>query len=151
MIELLLSKFKDPYIAENFRRIRNILKDLDSRVSDSVDSGDVINNIIANSVWRKINTNVNASTTTTLDQVNLSDFYALKYIISIRDATNNKTTTVELIIKNENGSLVDTVFAKLSGGISFSIDAISDSGFMKLNLLNNEAVGLAVSMAKLTL
>lgn len=151
MIELLLSEFKDPYVKENFRRIRNILKDLDSRVSDSATSGDIINNIVANSVWKKINTNANASTTTTIDQINLNDFYTLKYVISIRDEANNKTTTTEITIKNENGSLVDTVFAKLSGGISFSLDAINDGGLMKLNLQNNEAAGLTIRMARLTL
>lgn len=150
-LELLLTEFKDPYVRENFRRIRDILRDLDSRVSDSATSGDVINNIIANSVWKKINTNADASTTTTIDQINLNDFFTLKYIISIRDNTNNKTTTVELTVKNENGSLVDTVFAKLSGGISFALDAVNDSGLMKLNLQNNEAVGLTIGMARLTL
>lgn len=151
MIELLLSEFKDPYIRENFRRIRNILKDLDSRVSDSASGGDIISNIIANSVWKKINTNVNASTTTTIDQINLNDFTVMKYIVSIRDITNNKTTSVEMTIRNENGSLDDSVFAKLSGGINFSINAINDAGFLKLNLQNNEAVGLSINMARLVL
>lgn len=151
MIELLLAEFKDPYVRENFRRIRDILKDIDSRVADTETSDTIINNIIASSVWRKISTNAAASSNTSIDQVNISDFKTAKYIISIRDETNNKTTAVEMTIKNENGSLTDSVFAKLSGGISFSLDAVEDAGIMKLNLFNNEAVGLAISMARLTL
>ena len=151
MIELLLSEFKDPYIRENFRRIRNILKDLDGRVSDSVSSGDIITNIVANSIWKKISNTVAASSTGTIDQISINDFNTVKYIVSIRDNTNNKTTTVEITVKNQNGSLVDTVFGKLSGGINYSLVATNDAGIMKLNLTNNELVSLDVTMARLTL
>lgn len=151
MIELLLTEFKDPYIRENFRRIRNALNEIDGRVSDSATSGDIINNIVANSVWRKINTNADASTTTTVDQVNVNDFNVAKYIMSLRDETNNKTTIVELSIRNENGSLTDTVFGKISGGISFLLDVVNDAGLMKINITNNEVVGLTIGMARLTL
>lgn len=141
----------DPYIRENFRRIKELLLDIESRVSGSESSDNIINNIIAASIWKKISVNAGASSVTIIDQMSVNDFDSLKYIMSVRDETNNKTSTMELNIKNENGSLVDSVFAKMPGGISFAVDAINDSGTMKINLTNNELVSLSVISARLTL
>lgn len=151
MIELLESKLQDPYVREAFRRVKVILTDLESRVDAAGGDSNVINTIIAASVWKKINVSALASSTTTLDSVSVNDFKTLKYIVSVRDNANNKTGTFEINIKNENGSLTDTVFAKLSGGINFAVNVINDAGFMKLNITNNEVVNLAINSAKLTL
>lgn len=151
MIELLLTQLDDPVIRENFLRIKTLLNDIEQRVGDSGDSDTIINNVLAASVWRKISANVAPSTTSPVDQIPFTDFKSAKYVFSVRDETNNKTSTFEINITNQNGSLNDTLSAKISGGINFSVNVIPDSGNMKINLINNEPVVLSVIMARLTL
>lgn len=149
--ELLESKIKDEYIREAIRRIRAALKDLDTRASSGASSGDITNIVNAISVWKKINTNANASTTTIIDQVPLSSFSTLEYTLSIEDTIGNKTRSMKMLINNENGSLSETVFARIGVGIDFSISPINNAGTMELTIINNETNGLAVNMARLTL
>lgn len=149
--ELLESKIKDEYIREALRRIRVALQDLDVRADSSSSSGDVTNIVNALSVWKKINTNADASTTTIVDQVAITDFSTLEYTISIKDTVNNKVRSMKLLINNENGSLKETVFGRIGVGIDFSISPVINSGIMELTITNNEANGLAVNMARLTL
>jgi hypothetical protein len=150
MIELLLSELKDPYIRENFRRIKLLLNDIESRSTGS-GSGDIINNIISSSIWEKETSEISALNTQAIDQIDINDFLVSKYIISVRDESANKTSTMEMTIKNENGSISDSIFAKISGGINFNINAVLDTGSMKLNLTNNENNNLSVILAKITL
>lgn len=149
--ELLESKIKDQYIREAFRRIRVALQDLDVRADSTSSSGDVTNIVNALSVWKKINTNANASTTTIVDQVSVTDFSTLEYTISIEDTVNNKVRSMKIIINNQNGSLKENVFGKIGGGIDFSISTVNNSGIMELKIINNEVNGLSVNMARLTL
>ncbi len=151
MIELLIKELNDPYIRENFRRIKVLLEDIESRVGDSGSSGDTINNIIAASVWKKVSVNALNSSVTTMDSISINNFKTIKYIVSVRDDVNNKTGTFEINIKNENGSLSDSIFAKISGGINFAVNVENDAGFMKIKFTNNEAVNLAINSAKLIL
>ena len=149
--ELLESKIKDEYIREALRRIRVALQDLDVRSDSTSSSGDVTNIVNALSVWKKINTNANASTTTIVDQVAMSDFGTIEYTISIEDTVNNKTRSMKIMINNENGSLKETVLGRIGTGIDFSISPIVNAGTMELTIVNNEVNGLAVNMARLTL
>jgi len=149
--ELLESKIQDQYVREAFRRVRVALQDLDGRADSSTDSGDVTNIINSLSVWKKINTNADASTTTIVDQVAITDFSTLEYTISIKDTVNNKVRSMKMIINNQNGSLKENVFGKIGGGIDFSISSVNNSGTMELTITNNEVNGLAVNMARLTL
>lgn len=149
--ELLESKIKDEYIREAFRRVRASLQDLDSRADSGASGGDVTNIVNALSVWRKINTNANASTSTIVDQVAITDFSTLEYTISIEDTVNNKTRSMKLLINNENGSLKESVFSRIGTGIDFSLSTVNNSGTMELTITNNEVNGLAVNMARLTL
>ena len=149
--ELLESKIKDEYIRESLRRIRVILQDLDTRADSGSSSGDVTNIVNSLSVWKKINTNANASTSTIVDQVSLTDFSTLEYTISIEDTVNNKSRSMKMEVNNENGSLKDTVFGRIGTGIDFSISSVNNSGTMELTIANNEINGLAVNMARLTL
>lgn len=149
--ELLESKIEDTYIRESLRRIRVALQDLDSRTDSSTSSGDVTNIINSLSVWKKINTNANASTTTIVDQVAVTDFGTLEYTISIEDTVNNKTRSMKMMINNENGSLKDTILGRIGTGIDFSIEPVNNAGTMELRITNNEVNGLSVNMARLTL
>tara|TARA_R110002012_G_scaffold168596_1_gene332131 strand:- start:139 stop:603 length:465 start_codon:yes stop_codon:yes gene_type:complete len=149
--ELLESKVKDQYIREALRRIRVALQDLDVRADSTSTSGDVTNIVNALSVWKKINTNANASSTTIVDQISITDFSTLEYTISIEDTVNNKTRSMKMMINNQNGSLKENVFGKIGGGIDFSISSVNNLGTMELTITNNEANGLAVNMARLTL
>jgi len=149
--ELLESKIQDQYVREAFRRVRVALQDLDGRADSGADSGDVTNIINSLSVWKKINTNANASTTTIVDQVAITDFSTLEYTISIENTVNNKVRSMKLLINNENGSLKETVFGRIGVGIDFSISSVNNSGTMELTITNNEVNGLAVNMARLTL
>lgn len=151
MIELLIAELKDPYIRENFRRLKQILKDLDSRLEDTGSSGDIINNLLAVSTWQKISANVATATTAPINEISINDFKTLKYIVSLRDEVDNKTSTFEITIKNENGSLNDTVFAKISGGIDYNVNAVNNSGVMELNITNNTLNTLSIVMARLIL
>lgn len=149
--ELLESKIKDPYIREAFRRVRQALKDLESGVDSSASSGDITNIVNNLSVWKKITTNANASTSTIVDQIAITDFSTIKYIIDIEDTVNNKTRSMEMVINNENGSLTESVFARIGEGIDFSISPVNNSGTMELTITNNEVNGLAVNLARLVL
>lgn len=102
-------------------------------------------------VWVRFTDIVNSDTTKIIDTLALSSFTAIKYLISIREQTNNKTTMVEMNLKNENGSLQDTIYGKLSGSIDFGISAISNSGNMELVLINNESIQVSISAAKVVL
>lgn len=150
-IELLESKIKDTYIREAFRRIRILLQELDTASDNSTSSGDVLNIINSVSVWKKITTNANASSSTIVDQVAITDFSTIKYIIDIQDTINNKTRSMEMIINNENGSIKESVFGRIGSGIDFSISPVNNSGTMELTITNNEVNGLSVSLARLVL
>lgn len=149
--ELLESKVEDVVVREALRRIRAALQDLDQRSSGGTSGDDITNIFNALSIWVKITTNADASTSTIIDQVDVSQFSTLKYVIDVQDTVNNKTKSMEMIINNENGSLKESVFGRIGNGIDFSINTVNNSGTMELTITNNEAIGLSVSAAKLIL
>ena len=150
--ELLITQLKDAYVRENFRRIKQIINDLETRVDDNSVSDTVINQIVNASVWQRTSgLNAPSSSTTVIDQKNINDFVSMKYVVSIRDNTANKTTAFEILITNENGTLKDSVYTKIHGGISYALNVVNNSGVLELQLTNNEANDFAVSIAKLTL
>ena len=103
-------------------------------------------------VWQRTSgLNAPSSSTTVIDQKNINDFVSMKYVVSIRDNTANKTTAFEILITNENGTLKDSVYTKIHGGISYALNVVNNSGVLELQLTNNEANDFAVSIAKLTL
>jgi len=151
-LELLLTQLKDAYIRENFRRIRELVEELERKVDDNAVSDTIINTVVNASVWRRTaGINAPSSSTTVLDQVNVNDFDSLKYIIKVRDEVSNKTTTKEMNVTNENGSINDVVFVKMYGGSNFALSAVNNSGTFELQLTNNDLNDYNVSIAKLTL
>ena len=96
-------------------------------------------------IWEEFEGTVTNGTTGTLDTIDVNNFSIVKYIVSIDDTTNNKTTILEMMVRNINGSISDTVYGKLSGGIDYAINAINDSGNLKLQLQNNESVDLTIT------
>lgn len=104
-----------------------------------------------NPTWSVIPNNAGASSTTILDQINISNFIVAKYIVAIRDDTNNNTVSFELTVNNNNGTLKDSISSRLGSGINYAISADNNAGTMEINLINNETNIVTVNMARLTL
>lgn len=146
-IELLESKIDDIYVREAIRRIRLQLQGIQNESSSG--SGGDSTTVVNESVWSTFTDNISASSSKTVDQIDLDLFFCVKYIICVRNEADNKTTFTEIVVKNQDGDIEDSIPTHLSGGIDYYLDAVNDSGYMKLNLTNNELSEVNIEVAKL--
>jgi hypothetical protein len=103
----------------------------------------------ATSIWTRFTVTASASSSSIIDQVALSGFSSLKYIVSIED--NGRVKTQELLVCNDNGDIKDAVFGRLGASINFAITSIANAGNFELQFTNNETNNLNINIARLVL
>lgn len=99
--------------------------------------------------WRKITVSAPASSPTVVDSLNVGVFNTAEYTINITNGTTNKTRTMKLVVHNENGTISDTVYARIGEGMNISVGAVNNAGTMQLVVTNNEVNAIDVKVARL--
>lgn len=99
--------------------------------------------------WVAISDNVSGLSSTSLDQNLISEINGVKYVIAATG--NGLTKTLEMLIANASDGLHDSIFAILGDQISFQINIVSESGFQKLQIVNNESFLINFEIKKLLL
>lgn len=148
-LDLLLKEIQDPYVQENFYRLKLFLQQ--AKLSGG-GVGNVVTNITTSaSVWEKAKKTVPASSTTIVESFALSSFRSLEYIINVKDTTSDKEKQLKLSVVKDDGSLKDCVYAIMGSAISLEINANINGLSYELEMINNELFAVEVSFARLTI
>lgn len=100
------------------------------------------------SLWTNQKIEVPASSSVNTREILLTNFRKIKYVMVFYNST--KTKSLEINVINENGSLRDSVFARL-GSMSIQVDTEINSGKMSVKITNNETVDVITDIAYLIL
>jgi hypothetical protein len=146
-LDLLLKEIDDPYVQENFYRLKLYLEQTGFQV------GDVINNfkeIIGDAdIWTRVAGSVSSSGTSAVDTVSKSIFRTLDYNVTIKDTTSNKVKTLKMTVVQDDSGLKDYVSGIAGSPLNVSIDAIDTGSDVDLSFTNNEAFDVDVDAVRL--
>jgi hypothetical protein len=101
---------------------------------------------VSSSVWERKKKDIPASSTVAVDDVELTRFSGLRYVICV--INGNETIMFDMSLIKKISSVKETIYGKIGSGISFAVNTSVLSGIMYLNITNNEAVDIAVDLIK---
>jgi len=149
-LDLLLKEIEDPYVQENFYRLKLFLEAFDAGDDTYNVVTNVVNNIIGSTaIWEKANGTVSASTTSVEDTIPLVDFNSVKYILSFSNGTNSEVKHMEVGVVNLGTSIKDSVYGKVKGSLNVHVNAVYNSPNFELEIINNETFSIEYDLAKL--
>jgi len=100
--------------------------------------------------WRTIEAVIGASASADLDVVPLTNFNSTKYYIELRNAGNTLFKSFEVFCFRKGSSDVsDTIFARIGDALAIEANVYVSSGYVKLELVNNEAFPITCKVTKL--
>lgn len=148
-LDLFLKEITDPYAQENWYRLKLFLEEGGGLGDDTIN---IINNIIGGAaVWEKESRTLPASSTTIVNSFALTSFRGLDYVLNFKDTTSAKQKQLKLSVIKDDGTVKDTVYARLGSAISLEINSQINGSNYELAIVNNELFDVQVSLARLTL
>lgn len=149
-LDLLLKEIQDPYVQENFYRLKLYIDKLIDDGQIGVSSGDTIvnQNITATSEWERDVDTIPAGGTLVVDKISLNDFSRIKYLMSFKDASTNSTKGFDLNVQNNNGVLTESVNNILGASLNILTNVTDDGVDMSLEITNNELNNIELSFLR---
>jgi len=96
---------------------------------------------------RRIVDSVPASTTKVVDMVPEGSVYSVEYHINMRKPDNTFSKTIKVLVDTDDTNVQDTVWARM-GQLDVLVNIQKDSGYIKLQLQNNEAFDVDVRVIR---
>lgn len=153
-LELLIAQIQDPYIRENLRRIKLEMEKVQGQVvtiNNAISSSGGGTPAVPSEVWTAATSTIPAGSTLAIDSVLLTQFRAIKYIVTVYNEANLTNRSFEMKVVNKFGSVDDQVYASIGSSIVFSIESLIVGPDMNLNLTNNTGYELTAKFARLIL
>lgn len=151
-LDLLLKEINDPYVQENFRRLKLFLDAQELSASGgSGGSGGSSTTIIntGTSIWEEYNKALPPSVTTIVDTFTLASFKQCEYIVNFKDSASNKEKGLKLSVIKDDGSLKESIYAIAGSAISLAISTNINGLNYELKVTNNEASSVDMYFARL--
>ena len=147
--ELLLKEIKDPYVQENFYRLKLYLE----RIGAQIGSGDTtINNFLAGTaVWEKFSRTIPASSTLIVDTIPLVSFRSISYIMNTRAPSTDREKNLKMDINKDDSQLKKQVYALSGAPLNVEINELITGPNYELEMVNNELFSVEVNFSRLTL
>lgn len=103
-------------------------------------------------LWVKKRKVVNSSDSLVADELIKAQFTTLRYKLSVYSLVENKFYTSDVLISKTPSGLVSVVSNKVNkSNLKFLVNDTEDATSFFLSIVNNEAFGLNVDFARLTL
>lgn len=104
----------------------------------------------AGGLWQKVRKIVPLSSSIDADKIALQSFKGVRYILHIKNESQDVYKTMEMLSTRVGGSDVeDNVFANLGDNIAIQANVIVQGSDVILRLINSETFPLTVSISKL--
>lgn len=98
--------------------------------------------------WTKSEIVIPASSTVTADINLLTSFSRLDYFLNFKDVPTTVTKSLKYVVQNDAGTLTDAVSERMGGSINVSVACSDDGVDQFLEITNNEAFALTLTMNK---
>lgn len=148
-LDLLLREIDDPYVQENFRRLKQYL-DENYQGGDTTINQD-ITVIDEESPWIRVSDIVNTSTTSVVDTLALSSFNKIEYIITYKDLVTGEGKGLNVTVINDNGTIKESVYAITGAPLDVDLDTDINGSNYELEITNNEPNNVEVILSRLIL
>jgi hypothetical protein len=146
--DLLLKEIKDPYVQENFRKLKRYLERIDGgfggtqTINQTTVSGGGV------SIWERTSKQtITPSQTKTVDIKTLSQFSKAAYMVTIQQGNNTLSFNVSLI--NDDSNLCWEIYG-IVGCLDIQLNFNNSGGQSLLDITNNETGDITVILEKLT-
>lgn len=149
-IDLLLKEIEDPYVQENFYRLKLYLERLDSGGG----TGSITQNINvtqSDHPWEKFTQSISASSTSIVDTIALTAFVKIEYTIEYRDTTTNRVKGLKMSVVKDDTLLKDQVYAISGAPLNIELNTNINGSNYELEIVNNELNAVEMVFARLTL
>lgn len=149
-LDLLLKEINDPYVQENFYRLKLYLQRLQTGGTGGttiINQGGGGNAV--DSVWEKINKTAPAGSTIVADSNSLSSFRQLEYIINYRNTVTLREKGLKVTVVKDDTVINEQVYARTGAPLSVGLNMVINGGNVELQIENNELNAVNVSFAKL--
>ena len=100
--------------------------------------------------WIKKNTTVAAQSTKIVDSIPVAKFSRAEYVVSYKNAINDKKKSLKLSAEIQGSEVFDSVYARL-GDLDVGINTLITGSNMELKVTNNELFLIDVKFARLRL
>lgn len=147
-VDLLLREIKDPYVQENFLKLKQYFSRIEQQVNTTINNTFNTGSAASPGVWVQTNDTISALTTKVVDVVPLADFNCIDYIICVRKPDKTAMTHLKLSGYQDDTGLHDNVYDK-RGGLDISVSWVEVGTDAELQITNNEAYGIDVYVTKL--
>lgn len=96
---------------------------------------------------RRIVDTVLAGQTKIVDQIQEGSVFSIEYHINMRKNDNTESKTIKVIVDTDDTSIRDTVWSRI-GQLNVLVNLQKDSGYIKLQLQNNEAFDVNIKVIR---
>lgn len=148
-LNLLIKEIKDPYVQENFLKLKQFIDCLDlTNVTPTVPGGS--GPTLTPSPWEVFARTIPLSSSAFIETIPLNTFCSLEYIMSFKDQFTNEKKALRMRVVNNNGVIQETVYGRTGAAIDLEVNTSIVATDYKLEIVNNSTNGLDINYARLT-
>ena len=161
-LDLLLKEIADPYVQENFYKLKTYIENLTTSGGGTGTQGltgpagpaglqgpQGIPGVA--DFFKKITDSIPAGATKIIDTVPLVNFRLLEYTFRASNSPNTKTKGLKMTVRVTDSTVSDQVYSRGGDAINMSIDATISGPNVNLVLQNFEAFTLNYGLIRATL
>lgn len=137
-LDLLLKEIEDPYVQENFYRLKQWIEQNNVGGGGGGGSTSVSNTVIDADIWDQFSKPLAISTTNVADTVALVNFVQLDYFLTFKDSVSSKVKTLKLLVLKDDSSIKDQISQIAGSPLDLDIEAVINGSDMELQITNNE-------------
>lgn len=150
-LDLLLKEINDPYVQENFYRLKLYLEQLSVGNTTIVEVGGSSGSGTGFSVWEKDNVTLPAGITTVVDTIPLASFRQLQYEINYLNTVTNRRKGFKMTVVNDDSTIEEQVYAISGAPLNLGIFASIVGSDLQISVQNSESSAVEMSFAKLNI
>lgn len=155
-IDLLnLEKIEDIYVRENFRRLRQLLEEIQTGGGSGGQftfNAETVTQLLESAgLWQPLTLSIPAGATRVLDSIPYANFHMVKYVSVLYNLSAGVSRGFELSVYSVGGLPKDVLGPKGGSPVNCSIVAATNGTNMDVAITNNEIYQLELTAAKLLL
>lgn len=157
-LDLLLKEIKDPYVQENFYKLKSYINNLKTSIGTGGTGPQGVPGPAGaqgpagiSDFFTKISSSVSSVTTKIIDTVPMTDFRMLEYTLRASNSPNTKTRGLKMIVKVTDTTITDQVSSRIGDSLNMGISASISGSNVILSLQNFEAFQINYVLIRATL
>jgi len=148
-LDLLLKEIEDPYVQENFYRLKLYLNSLESGVTTIIRDGTGGTGGV--SIWEKFTKLVPASSTIIVDSLPLTSFQQVELIINYKQTVTKRSRGLKVSMVKDDTLLEEQIYAMVGAPLAVGLNTVINGSNYELQIVNSELADVEMSFARLIL